>query len=58
MAIVDIPAGAVIGREMLGIKTPGTGLPAARIDELLGKRTTRAVERDQLLQDDDIRWES
>ena len=58
VAIVDIPAGAVIGREMLGIKKPGTGLPAARIDELLGKRTTRAVERDQLLQDDDIRWES
>jgi N-acetylneuraminate synthase len=58
VAIVDIPAGAVIGREMLGIKKPGAGLPAARIDELPGKRTTRAVGRNQLLQDDDIRWES
>jgi N-acetylneuraminate synthase len=58
VAIVDIPAGAVIGRDMLGIKKPGTGLPAARIDELPGKRTARAVGRNQLLQDDDIRWES
>jgi len=58
VALVDIPAGTVITREMLGIKKPGTGIPAARIDELLGKRTIRAVARDRLLQDQDIQRES
>src|SRR5436309_1369274 len=33
-----IPAGSVIEREMLAAKKPGTGIPARRIDELVGMR--------------------
>ena len=32
--VADIPAGAVLAREMLAAKKPGTGIPAARLAEV------------------------
>ena len=49
-----IPAGTVIEREMLTTKRPGTGIPARRVAELLGRRTARALDRDHLLQEADL----
>ncbi len=43
VALVDIPASAIITREMLGIKKPGTGIPAARLYEVIGKRARRTI---------------
>jgi N-acetylneuraminate synthase len=49
-----MPAGAVLQRDDLAIKKPGTGLPPDRLSEVLGRRLTKAVEPDQLLTAADI----
>ncbi len=54
VSVVDIPAGAVIERSMLSVKKPGTGIPAARLGDLVGRRTSRAVPADRLLADADF----
>lgn len=54
VARVQIPAGTVLGEEHLAAKKPGTGIPAERISSLIGARTLRAIEQDELLSDDDV----
>src|ERR671938_1556919 len=48
----EIPAGAVISREMLAAKKPGTGIPAARIDEVVGRTAAVAIAPDTVLTED------
>lgn len=55
---MKVPSGTTITREMLGIKKPGTGIPAARIDEVAGKRSKVTLEADTVIMPDDIDWES
>src|ERR1700674_614875 len=43
VAAVDIPAGTVIGREMLSVKRPGTGLPPGRLDSVVGRQARTAI---------------
>lgn len=50
----EIPAVTVISRDMIGIKKPGTGIPAGRIEEVIGRRTARAVKADTLLAWEDV----
>ena len=50
----DLPAGTVLARAHLAIKKPGTGLAPERLDEVVGRRLARPVERDQVLTADDI----
>jgi len=57
VSVVGIPQGAIITREMLGIKKPGTGLAPGRLSEVVGKRTSRAVAADAVLEERDIEWE-
>ena len=57
VSLVDIPPGATITREMVGVKKPGTGVPAARLDEVVGRRTTRFIRADSLLMPADIEWD-
>lgn len=54
VARVDLPAGTVLRPEHLAAKKPGTGIPAARLPELLGAHLARAVKADQLLQPTDL----
>jgi N,N'-diacetyllegionaminate synthase len=49
-----LAAGTVLSREHVRIKKPGTGLPPDRLDEVIGKRLSRAVSADQVLLADDI----
>lgn len=58
VALVDIPAGETITGEMVGVKKPGTGIPAAKWREVIGKRTTRPITADTLLTVSDIQWGS
>lgn len=51
---LDLPAGTVLKAEHLAIKKPGTGLPANRLNEVVGKRLRRAVVADELLQEQDL----
>lgn len=49
-----LPAGAVLKSEDLGLRKPGTGMPADRLPELIGARLTRALEAGQILTEADV----
>lgn len=50
----DLPAGTVLGAEHLTAKKPGTGLPAARLSELMGARLKRSLKADELVLESDL----
>lgn len=54
VAADDLAAGTVLAPEHLGLKKPGGGIPAARLDELLGRTLSRAVDRDRQLTFEDL----
>jgi N,N'-diacetyllegionaminate synthase len=49
-----LPAGAVLRRDQLAIKKPGTGLSPDRLDDVVGKRLRRSVEADHVLDAADV----
>lgn len=53
-AVRDLPAGHVLREQDLTVKRPGSGIPAARFDAVVGSRLTRAVKQNNLLTPDDI----
>lgn len=57
VSVVDIAAGAVIGAEMIAAKKPGTGIPARRLAEVVGRRAAAAVPADSVLVERDVEWE-
>ena len=50
----DLPAGHCIDRTDLTIKRPGTGIPAARLNDVVGRTLTRQVKANSLLHQDDL----
>lgn len=50
----DMLAGAIVSREMLSVKKPGTGIPASEIDSLVGKKLSRGISAGAILRWDDI----
>jgi N-acetylneuraminate synthase len=50
----DLPAGTLLEEHHLAAKKPGTGIPAERMPEVIGKILRRAVLADTLLTDDDL----
>jgi N-acetylneuraminate synthase len=50
----DLPAGTILQEKHLTLKKPGTGIPAARLPELIGRRLKQTVTADSLLSDDDL----
>src|SRR3546814_15467916 len=50
----DLPAGTLLRREDLALKKPGTGLPAARLGDIVGRRLARPLARDALLAPTDL----
>ncbi len=46
----DLPAGSVLRATDLTGKRPGTGISPSRLDEVIGKTTLVALERDQIIQ--------
>ena len=51
---VDLEAGTVLREDLLTIKKPGTGIPAERLHELVGRRLRRRIAADELLHEDDL----
>jgi N-acetylneuraminate synthase len=49
-----LPAGAVLAREDLALKKPGTGMPASRLPQVLGRRLRAALAADQMIQEQDL----
>jgi N-acetylneuraminate synthase len=54
VSLVDIPEGTRITEAMIGFKKPGTGIPAKRFGEVLGRRTRRRILRDTLIREEDL----
>jgi len=50
----DLPAGTVIAKGMLTLKKPGSGIPAAELDRLIGRRLKKSVSSDRLLTPEDL----
>lgn len=50
----DLPAGTILQEKHLTLKKPGTGIPADRLPELIGRRLKQTVTADSLLSDDDL----
>ncbi|MBI5629775.1 MAG: N-acetylneuraminate synthase family protein [Elusimicrobia bacterium] len=53
-ARVRLSRGAVLRREHLALKKPGTGIPAAELERLLGRRLKKDVPADALLKRGDL----
>jgi sialic acid synthase SpsE len=51
-----IPAGAVLDATMLGAKSPGDGIPANRLEELLGRVCSIDIAADTLLPREALGW--
>ncbi len=49
-----LPAGTVLDRSVLTLKKPGTGIPAAELESLVGRRLVRDVDPGDLLQRSDL----
>jgi N-acetylneuraminate synthase len=52
VTVAHIAAGAVIERMQLAAKKPGTGIPAARIDEVAGRTAARDLPADTVVTED------
>jgi N-acetylneuraminate synthase len=50
----DLEAGTVLREEHLTAKKPGTGIPPARLPELVGRRLRRGLKADELLRESDL----
>jgi sialic acid synthase SpsE len=54
VTIRDVAAGATIAADDVWAKRPGTGIPAARIGEVIGRKAKRAIAKDSLVSMDDL----
>lgn len=50
----DVPTGTELTEAMLTYKRPGTGVSPLHWDEIIGRKTARHLERDHVLQWDDL----
>lgn len=49
-----IPAGTLIVRDLLAFKRPGTGIPPYRLPDVIGRKATRTIPADTLIQCEDF----
>ena len=54
VSLRPIPAGQVIEAAMVGVKKPGTGIPAADLEKVLGRRAARDIPADTVLCEEDL----
>jgi N-acetylneuraminate synthase len=54
VAARDLPAGHKLQPADLALKKPGSGIPAARLNEVVGRRLARGVAADSLLAEEDL----
>ncbi len=50
----SVAAGTVLDAQHLTVKKPGTGIPAERLPDLLGRRLRRDVAADEMIREDDL----
>jgi len=47
VAARDLPAGHVLTREDVALKSPNDGLPSSKLESVIGKVTLRALQEDE-----------
>ena len=50
----NIEAGKILTNDDVTLKKPGTGLPAARLPEIVGRRAQRSITADTLISEEDF----
>jgi N,N'-diacetyllegionaminate synthase len=55
VARVPVEEGTTLTAEHLALKKPGTGLPADRLGDVIGRRARRSLQADELLREEDVR---
>lgn len=55
VTLKDIPAGTTLTEDLIWTKRPGTGVEAKHLEEFIGKKVTRDLNKDHLIQWDDIK---
>ena len=58
VSAIDILSGIPITIEMLTTKGPGTGISPMRMNDIIGKTSTRDITEDQIIKEEDIKWTS
>lgn len=56
VSAVDIKAGDIITEDMLAYKKPGSGIPAKRYEELIGRKAKRNINQNTMIEEGDIEW--
>lgn len=54
VSVEPISAGTVIAASMVAVKKPGTGIPARRLNDVIGRRAKRDIPKDSLLREEDL----
>ncbi|MDX1975774.1 MAG: N-acetylneuraminate synthase family protein [Rickettsiales bacterium] len=54
VSVAEIAKDTVISAAMLASKKPGTGIPAAQIHTVIGRKAKRTIAKDTLIQTDDL----
>lgn len=54
VSVVQIDAGSIIRPEMVATKKPGTGIPAAKIKEVIGRTSRRTIAANELINEGDL----
>ncbi|HMG36654.1 MAG TPA: N-acetylneuraminate synthase family protein [Blastocatellia bacterium] len=54
VARTDLASGTILKREHLTAKKPGTGIPASKLEDLIGRQLCRPVFKDEILKQEDI----
>lgn len=55
VAVMDLQKGTILEERHLALKKPGTGLPAEKLKDLLGKTLTRNISADEQIAERDFR---
>ncbi len=58
VAARNIAAGEELTRLHLQMKKPGTGIPGSRLEDVVGHKVVRAITKDTILREEDLRWDS
>lgn len=56
VSAIDIKAGDIITEDMLAYKKPGSGIPAKRYEELIGRKAKRDITQNTMIEEEDIEW--
>jgi hypothetical protein len=54
VARLDLRTGTVLQAKHLTFKKPGTGIPADRLEDVIGRKLARAVKADALITENDL----